>query len=87
MRDLDQDLKDIFGKITQREGSKVFTTSKNKSDTFLLTEESLDMIRYIALVDSKTPNDALNDIIVNEFMRTVLRPDPTMSNSTPPEKE
>lgn len=83
MRDLDQDLKEI----TQRLGSKVITTSKKEIDTFLLTEESLDMIRYIALVESKTPNDVLNDIIVNEFMRTVLKPDPTMSNTTPPKKE
>ena len=87
MRDLNQDLKELSDKITQREGSKVFTTSKNESDTFLLTEETLDMVRYIALVDSKSPNDALNDIIVNEFMRTVLKPDPTMSNNSSPEKE
>jgi hypothetical protein len=87
MRDLNQDLKELSDKITQREGSKVFTTSKNESDTFLLTEETLDMVRYIASVDSITPNEVLINAIEYEFMRTVLRPDPTMSNSTPPEKE
>lgn len=73
--------------FTQGVGSKIITTSKKESDVFVLTEESVDLIRYIALVDRKTPNDVLNDIIVNEFMRTVLKPDPTMSNKIPPEKE
>ena len=83
MNDLIHDSKEI----TQSIGSKVITTSKKESDSFLLTEESLDMIRYIASVDSKSPNDVLNDIILNEFMRTVLKPDPTMSNTVPPKKE
>ena len=73
--------------ITQSEGSKIITTSKNENETFFLTEESLDLIRYIALVDSKSPNDVLNDIIVTEFVRTVLKPDPTMSNNHSIKKE
>lgn len=81
------DFKTFSEVFTHSEGSKVITTSKKESDSFVLTLDRVDMIRYIAMVDSKTPNDVLNDIILDEFMRIILPAKNKSSNLPTPENE